>query len=88
MTTLNIQVSTWDKPNYELYDGEAEQYKCNEFVISRTGFLYRNNEDNVTYYAEEFKSMLCDGYKLLLQVSTESGIISLKIRSLCFAKAG
>lgn len=34
MGELEVTVTTWDKQNYELFDGESENHRVKNFVIN------------------------------------------------------
>ena len=65
MGELEATVTTWDKPNYELFDGESENHRVKNFMINQAGTLCRSIENEV-YFEEEGKTN--EGNKVLLSV--------------------
>ncbi|CAD8196304.1 unnamed protein product [Paramecium pentaurelia] len=70
MGELIVTITTWDKPNYELFDGESQNYRIQEYLINEPGIFCRNGE-NETFFDQNISRK--DGVRTLFNVRIDDG---------------
>ncbi|CAK66556.1 unnamed protein product (macronuclear) [Paramecium tetraurelia] len=70
MGELIVTITTWDKPNYELFDGESQNYRIQEYLINEPGIFCRNGE-NETFFDQNLSRK--DGVRTLFNVRIDDG---------------
>ena len=72
MGELIVTITTWDKPNYELFDGESQNYRIQEYLINEPGIFCRNGV-NETFFDQNICKK--DGVRTLFNVRIDDGSI-------------
>ncbi|CAD8124677.1 unnamed protein product [Paramecium sonneborni] len=70
MGELIVTITTWDKPNYELFDGESQNYRIQEYLIDEPGMFCRNGE-NETFFDQNMSRK--DGVRILFNLRIDDG---------------
>lgn len=82
MGELIVTITTWDKPNYELFDGESQNYRIQEYLIDEPGMFCRNGE-NETFFDQNMSRK--DGVRILFNLRIDDGSIwRVHCRTICY----